>query len=143
VWIDAVTNYLGNCENPELVRGIMREAGKNCAAQLLAKTVNHFGRTPKSVHELVEAMNKRRKDLLNTTNFLTIKGNQVHFRLDKCGCDLVEAGLAEPNETFCHCSAGMFENLFEPFCKGEVNVEIVKAIGMGDNCCEFIIHFDE
>ncbi|MCG8336319.1 MAG: DUF6144 family protein [Proteobacteria bacterium] len=142
-WIDAVTGSLSKCGNPEIARKTMREAGKNCAAQLLEKTVSHFGKTPESVQELVEAINKRRKDVLNTTNFWTIQDNQAHFKLDKCGCDLVEANLAEPNKTFCHCSAGMFENLFKPFCKGAVNTEIVKAIGMGDDCCEFIVHYDE
>ncbi len=140
-WIDAVTNSLGKSGNPELARSTMREAGKNCASQLLEKTINHFGKTPESVYELVEAINKRRKNLLNATNFWSITGNQAHFKLDKCGCDLVEACLAEPNETFCHCSAGMFENLFKSFHHGSVSTEIVKAIGMGDECCEFIVHF--
>lgn len=55
----------------------------------------------------------------------------------------MEAGLAEPNPVFCLCSSGMFENLFAPFCRGTVRTEIVKAIGLGDECCEFIVHFDE
>ena len=142
-WIEAVTCSLSKCGNFDLAKQTMRAAGKNCASQLLDKTIKHFGKTPESVHELVEAINKRRKDLLNATNFWTIQGNQAHFQLDRCSCDLVEEGLADPNKTFCHCSAGMFENLFKPFCQGEVHTEIVKAIGMGDECCEFIVHFDE
>ena len=142
-WIDAVTHSLCNCGNPEIAKNAMHEAGKNCAAQILEKIVAHYGKTPESVQEFVEAMNKRRNDLLNETNFWTIQGNQAHFKLDKCGCDLVEAYLAQPNRVFCECSAGMFENLFKPFCSGTVHTEIIKAIGMGDDCCEFIVHFDE
>jgi hypothetical protein len=37
----------------------------------------------------------------------------------------------------------MFENLFTPFCRGTVRTEIVKAIGLGDECCEFVVYFDE
>ncbi len=50
--------------------------------------------------------------------------------------------LADANPVFCLCSSGMFENLFAPFCRGAVRVEIVKAMGLGDECCEFVVHFD-
>jgi hypothetical protein len=63
--------------------------------------------------------------------------------LEKCSCDLVESGLAEPNPYFCCCSAGMLEGLFMPFSNGSVKTEIIKAIGLGDDCCEFIVHFNE
>lgn len=142
-WIEAVTNSLGKRGDSELSSGIMRDAGKKCAAQLLEKTINHFGQTPKSVNELIDAINKRRKEVLNASNFWVRDGSKAHFKLEKCGCDLVEACLAEPNSIFCLCSAGMFENLFIPFCKGTVKTEIIKAIGLGDDCCEFIVHFDE
>jgi predicted hydrocarbon binding protein len=140
-WIDGVTRSLSQCGNPEPAKQTMKEAGKNCAAQLLEKTIDHCGKSPASVEELVAAINKRRKDLFNATNFWTIQGNQARFKLDECGCELVQANLASPNKTFCQCSAGMFERLFEPFCKGAVNTEIVKAIGWGDDCCEFIVDF--
>ncbi len=139
-WIKAVTNSLDKIGDSALSRGIMREAGKKCAAQLLEKTVNHFGRTPESVDELIEAMNKRRREVLNASTFWVREGNKAYFKLGTCGCDLVEARLAEPNPIFCLCSAGMFENLFIPFCKGAVKTKIIKAIGLGDDCCEFIVH---
>jgi hypothetical protein len=36
----------------------------------------------------------------------------------------------------------MFENLFKPFCRETARTEIVKAIGLGDECCEFVVYFD-
>ncbi len=142
-WIEAVTNSLGKRNDAELLQSIMREAGKKCTDQLLEKIINYYGRTPKSAHELIEALNRRRKEVLKASNFWVREGNEAHFKLEKCGCDLVEAGLAEPNPNFCLCSAGMFESLFVPFCQGTVKVEIIKAIGMGDECCQFIVHFNE
>jgi len=141
-WIAAVTNALKTRGDSDFSRVVMRDAGKKCADQLLEKIVIHFGRTPQSIDELIEAINKRRKEVLNASNLWDRKGNTAHFKLDKCGCDLVEAGLAEPNPTFCLCSAGMFENLFAPFCQETVETEIIQAIGMGDECCEFIVHFN-
>jgi hypothetical protein len=142
-WIKAVTNALKSRGDSEFSRLAMRDAGKECAAQLLEKIVDHFGHAPQSIDELIDAINKRRNEVLKASNFWVRKGNMAHFKLEECGCDLVQAGLASPNPVFCLCSAGMFENLFIPFCKGTVRAEIIKAIGMGDECCEFIIHFDE
>ena len=142
-WIKTVTNALKTRGDTEFSRIAMRDAGKKCAAQLLEKIVHHFGRTPNSIDEIIEAINKRRKEVLNAPNLWGRKGDTAHFKLDKCGCDLVEAGLAEPNPIFCLCSAGMFENLFAPFCKGTVRTEIIQAIGLGDECCEFVVHFDK
>lgn len=142
-WIEAVTRTLKESGESELSRLAMRNAGKRCATQLLAKIVAHYGREPQSVDELIEAINKRRKEILKAFNLWEREGNKAYFRLDQCGCDLVEAGLVEPNPVFCLCSSGMFENLFAPFCRGTVRTEIVKAIGLGDECCEFITHFDE
>ena len=143
VWIKAVTDSLDLRGDLSLSRSTMRDAGKQCAAQLLEKTIAHFGRRPESVDELIEAINKRRKGELNASTFWTRLGNTAHFTLDTCGCDMVQAGLAEPHPVFCLCSAGMFESLFTPFCKGPVKTETVKAIGKGDTCCEFIVHFTE
>lgn len=141
-WIKAAVDSLGKRNDATLLRETMRDTGKKCADQLLEKAVDHFGRTPETVDELIEAVNKRRRDILNASTFLVRDGNNVHFELKNCSCDLVESGLAEPNPNFCLCSAGMLENLFVPFCKGPVETEILKAIGMGDDACKFIIHLD-
>ena len=141
-WIKAVTKTLKQSEDPEFPRCVMKEAGKQCAAQLLEKIIAHFGRRPQSVDDFIEAMNLRRKEVLHVSNLWERDGNTARFKLDSCGCDLVQAGLAEPNAIFCMCSSGMFEHLFRPFCQGTVRTEIVKSIGLGNEYCEFIVHFE-
>jgi predicted hydrocarbon binding protein len=142
VWINAVTKAIKQSEDSGFPRVVMREAGKQCAAQLRDKIIDHYGRTPQSVDEFIEAMNVRRKDELHASNLWERDGETAHFKLDTCGCDLVQAGLAEPNAIFCMCSAGMFEHLFGPFWHGTVRTEIIKSIGMGDEHCEFVVHFE-
>ncbi len=129
--------------NTTFLRSTMKAAGKQCASQLMEMTVDHYGRRPESVDELIEAINKRRKDVLKASTFWIRDGNRAHFRLETCSCDLVEAGLVEPDPNFCLCSAGMFESLFASVCKGSVRTDIIKAIGMGDDCCQFVVHFEE
>jgi len=142
-WIEAVTKSLGERNDIDLIKATMKDAGKKCASQLLEMTINHFGRSPNSVDELIGAINKRRKEVLQAKTFWDRDGDMAHFKLQKCSCDLVEAGLAEPNPNFCLCSAGMFESVFSYVCIGPVKAEIVKSIGMGDSHCEFIVSFEE
>jgi len=37
----------------------------------------------------------------------------------------------------------MMEDIFSAVCRGPVRVEIVKAVGFGDNVCEFCVDFVE
>jgi predicted hydrocarbon binding protein len=143
-WIEAVTKSLGGeRKDNDLLKTTMKDAGRSCATQLLEMTIKHFGRDPKTVDELITAINKRRRDVLKAKTFWVRDGNKAYFKLEKCSCDLVEAGLAAPNSYFCLCSAGMFESVFAHVCKGSVQAEIVKSIGMGDGYCEFIVRFEE
>jgi hypothetical protein len=141
-WIDAVAQTLHEHGDRELSRLAMANAGQACAAQLLEKIVAHYGRTPTSVDELIEAINRRRLEVLVVSNLWRREGNRAKFSLDRCGCDLVEAGLAEPSPVFCLCSAGMCQHLFAPFWPGKVRAEIVKSLGRGDDRCEFVVHLE-
>ena len=141
-WINGVTSALNETGNEDLCRCAMKSAGNKCAEQFLEETINYFGRSPRSLDEMIEAINKRKRELLKVSDFWVLKGDKVLINLEKCSCYLVNEGLAEPNPTFCLCSAGMFESIFTPFHNGTVRTEIVKAIGMGDEKCEFIVHFE-
>jgi len=139
-WIGAVTRSLGEQGGEELSRRVMTSAGGACAAQLLEKIIAHYGRRPASVNEAMEAINLRRIEVLGSSNLWRRRGDTLMFTLDRCGCDLVEAGLAEPNPVFCLCSATMFEQLFAPFWPGSVGTETIRSIGRGDDACEFVVH---
>ena len=68
-WIEAVTKSLGERNDCDLIRTTMKDAGKKCASQLLEMIINHSGQDPKSVDELIEAINQRRREVLNAKNF--------------------------------------------------------------------------
>lgn len=141
-WINGVTSALNKLGNDDLCRCAMKSAGNKCAEQFLEETIEYFGSTPKSIDEMVEAINKRKKEVLKLSDFWELKRDKILINLEKCSCHLVNSGLAEPNPTFCLCSAGMFESIFTPFHKGVVRTEIIKAIGRGDSSCEFIVHLE-
>ena len=61
------------------------------------------------------------------------------MKIDECDCTLVKAGLSKANPVHCLCSVGLMENIFSAVCDGPVNVDLIHAIGFGDDCCEFCV----
>ena len=53
---------------------------------------------------------------------------------------LVVAGYVDNSPTLCLCSRGWVKAVFTEALGEEVEVELVQAIGRGDECCEFMVH---
>jgi predicted hydrocarbon binding protein len=51
----------------------------------------------------------------------------------------VVEGYLEHSPTFCLCSRGWVEAVFEEALGEEVEVGLVQAIERGDGCCEFVV----
>lgn len=142
-WIEAVEKALADCGNMALTKEVMKAAGKKCARQILDDCREILGKEPETVDELLDATNKLRLQRHNLASLWEKQGNKAYLKIDQCACTLVRAGLAKPNPVHCLCSAGMMESIFSAVCKGSVSVEIVKAVGFGDNVCEFYVNFVE
>lgn len=142
-WIEAVENALANCGNMALTKEVMKAAGQKCARQILDDCREILGKKPVTVDELLDSTNQRRLQRLNLASLWEKQGNKAHLKIDECGCTLVRAGLAKPNPVHCLCSVGLMEGIFSAVCRGPVSVEVVKAIGFGDNVCEFYVNFVE
>ena len=143
VWIEAVEAALDAHGDPELSARVMRAAGRQCARQILGDCAEILGKPVETVDELLHAGNQRRMQRHGMANLWERDGNRAHLKIDECACTLVRAGLAQPNPTHCLCSKGLMQELFEALCKGPVTVDMVKAVGHGDDVCEFIVTFEE
>jgi len=142
-WIEAVESALANHGDTDLTVKVMSAAGEKCAKKIIADCKEMLGKKPETVDELLEATNQRRLQIHYLNSRWERQGNMAHLKIDECGCTLVKAGLAKPHPVHCLCSKGLMENLFSTVCKGPVSVEIVKAIGFGDDVCEFYVNFTE
>lgn len=134
---------LADCGNMSLTNKVMKAAGQKCARQILDDCREILGKEPETVGELLDATNQRRLQRHNLASLWEKRGNKAYLKIDECACILVRAGLAKPNPVHCLCSAGMMESIFSAVCRGPVSVEIVRAIGFGDDVCEFRISFIE
>jgi len=142
-WIEAVENALDAHGNAALTKKVMKAAGQICARQILDDCTKILGKKPETVDELLGATNQRRLQIHNLDNLWEKQDNKAYLKINECGCTLVKAGLARPNPVHCLCSKGLMESLFSAVCQGPVSVEVVKAIGFGDDVCEFYVNFIE
>ena len=65
---------------------------------------------------------------------------KIHTVCTECGCPLVQEGYVENSPTFCLCSRGWVKAVFTEALGEEVDVDLVRAIGRGDECCEFVVN---
>lgn len=142
-WIEAVERALANFGDMALTKEVMKAAGQKCAGQILDDCREILGKKPETIDELLNATNQRRLQIHNLDSLWERQGNKAHLKINECACTFVKAGLAKPNPVHCLCSIGLMESLFSAVCQGPVSVEVVKAIGFGDDVCEFYVNFVE
>lgn len=143
-WIKTVEESISEFGGDALAKKVLKCTGNKCAEQIFNDCTEILGRKPETVDELLYAMNRRRGQKLNINSLWKREENRAHLKIpDECGCTLVKAGLAKPNPIHCLCSQGMMEQIFSYVCKGDVHVEVVNAVGYGNDCCEFVITFEE
>lgn len=119
---------------------IMKQVGMNCASDLLTLCEGYLGRQIDIFEDLVSGWNILR-DSRNLKGNWKLENGIAHGIFDECGCPLVRSGLIELHPVQCLCSQGMMEMIFSKVSKKDAKVEIRRAIGKGDNVCEFVVSF--
>jgi predicted hydrocarbon binding protein len=117
---------------------VMRPAGKACASDIIALCEKYLGRTISTIDELLSGWNTLRERRKLTGRWVS-EGNTIRGVFGECGCPLVRSGLIELHPVHCYCSQSMMETIFSQFSKKPVDVRIKRAIGRGDEVCEFVI----
>lgn len=117
---------------------IMKQASTSCADDLLKLSESYSGRQINSIKDLVSGWNILR-DSRNLEGRWNFENNIVHGIFYGCGCPLVRTGMIELHPVQCLCSQGMMEIIFSKVAKRAVKVEIKRAIGRGDDVCEFVV----
>jgi len=119
---------------------ILKACGRACAdsygvqetvAQVLAGLEN-----PDDIDALLQAMNQREI----AGGRLRREGDVIIGSYDRCYCPLRGQGLME-SPFFCNCTRGFADRVFETALRRPVKVELRKAIGWGDDECEFVVRF--
>jgi len=134
-WVGAVEKAIEGL-TVEQQKALMREAGMDCAADILALCEKSLGHEIASVADLVRGWN-----LLRASRGLhgdwVLEDNVVRCVFRECGCPLVRSGLVQLHPARCLCSQNMMETIFSKVAGKTVSVEIRQAIGRENAVCEF------
>ncbi|MBN2460978.1 MAG: hypothetical protein JXB60_05170 [Candidatus Cloacimonetes bacterium] len=68
------------------------------------------------------------------------RGETVHAVYYRCCCGSVSKTREPFSATYCHCSCGWYQRLFEALLNKPVEVELLGSIIQGNESCQFLIH---
>ncbi len=138
-WIKNAVRRLENQAGKPTARKVMQACGMKCCGPTLQKRARQFTAESKSVQELLTKLNERGigGGRLKLKNRNTIVGGY-----DSCYCGRVKHTQQPfPSDTYCHCSAGWYQSLFEAAFGKPVKVKLKQSIIQGADRCEFEIVF--
>jgi predicted hydrocarbon binding protein len=114
---------------------IMGACGQRCIG---ASTLKKATKLQEQVSDLDELL-----ELLNAYHIggghLEIREGVIHASYDRCYCGSVSKTKVHFSQTYCHCSCGWYQKLFETLLGKPVSVELLSSIIQGDERCEFRI----
>jgi len=133
-WLPALIEALDECITEEQRIRIMEVCGRGCGEPDLEE-VRRIKEEARDEEHLLQLINERIKWC---GDWEWVDG-KIHSVCAACGCPLVVEGYLDKSPTFCLCSRGWVKAVFTEALGEEVEVELVQAIGRGDDCCEFVV----
>jgi predicted hydrocarbon binding protein len=133
-WLPALMEALDECTSEEQRTRIMEVCGRGCGGDDIedARSIREEARDEE---HLLQLINERIKWC---GEWEWVDG-KIHTVCAECGCPMVVEGYLEKSPTFCLCSRGWVKAVFTEALGREVEVDLVQAIGRGDECCEFVV----
>ena len=122
---------------------IMRMCGEACAKEEhwgpAVEIAERIAREEKNLDRIIERANSE----VSWCGKWVRKGGLISSTCRECGCSLVRHGVVRNTGVFCHCSKGWVETIFGALLERPVNVELEKALGLGDDECRYVVHLGE
>jgi len=133
-WLPALIDGLDECTSEEQRIKILEVCGRACGEPDLQE-VRRIRDEARDREHLLQLINER----IPWCGEWVWEDGKIRTVCAACGCHLVVEGYLENSPTFCLCSKGWVKAVFTEALGEEVEVELLKAIGRGDECCEFLV----
>jgi len=133
-WLPALIAGVDQCTTEEQRMKILEVCGRGCAEPDLEE-VRRIRLEARDPEHLLQLINER----IPWCGEWVWQDGKIRTVCPGCGCPLVSVGYVEYSPTFCLCSRGWVKAVFTEALGEEVEVELVQAIGRGDECCEFVV----
>ena len=134
-WLPAILKGLEDNTDEEQRIRIMEYCGRACGQSDLEE-VRWIKEEARDEEHLLQLINER----IKWCGEWVWEDGKIHSLCTECGRPLVVRAYLEKSPTFCLCSRGWVKAVFTEALGEEVGVELVQAIGRGDECCEFLVH---
>jgi hypothetical protein len=131
-WVLEMMQSMEKIVDPETRGRLMNACGRACARRggILKTAAKFKGDVPGFVAALGPQVGK---------DLCRIEGNVVHWGYPRCYCELVEAGPERLPDSYCLCSAGWVQEVFETAAGRPVRVDVVQTIKRGAPDCRFLV----
>ena len=134
-WLPALFEGLDECTTEEQRIRILEYCGRACGQPDLEE-VRMIRQEARDQEHLLQLINGR----IPWCGECELRDGKIHTMCAGRGCPMVTAGYVDNSPTFCLCSRGWVKAVVTEALGAEVDVELVQAIGRGDECCEFLVH---
>ncbi len=135
IWMPALFEALDQYTTEEQRIKILEHCGRACGKPDM-DDVRRIREEAKDREHLLQLINER----IKWCGEWVWEDGKIHTVCTECGCPLVVAGYVDNSPTLCLCSRGWVKAVFTEALGEEVDVELLQAIGRGDECCEFLVH---
>ncbi|MBN1139536.1 MAG: hypothetical protein JXM73_23370 [Anaerolineae bacterium] len=120
----------------ETRRTIMQACGRRCIGAGTLEKAMRIAQQARDLDDLLARLNAMHIG----GGHLQREGKAIHAAYDRCYCGSVNK-IKEPlSATYCLCSCGWYQQLFETLLDRPVEVELLGSIAHGDERCRFLIH---
>lgn len=139
----------------ECIHGMMELLEMNVEAEERFRIMEGCGRVCIGASRIAKAVKLQREtnnldDVLSGLNaahmvggHLVREGAVIWASYDRCYCGSVSKTQKPFSETYCHCSCGWYQQLFETLFHQPVKVDLLDSIIQGGDSCQFQIHIPE
>jgi len=131
-WLPAILEGLDQITDEEQRIEILEFCGRSCGEHDFEE-IARIKEEARDREHLLQLINER----IPWCGDWVWEDGKVRTVCAACGCPLVVEGYVNRNPTFCLCSRGWVKAVFGEALGEDVDVELVQAIGSGDECYEF------
>jgi predicted hydrocarbon binding protein len=122
---------------PENVRiKVMENCGRRCIGVPTIEKAKGIKRNTKNLAELIDGLNKQHIG----GGRLKLENNKINVEYGKCYCGMVSKTKERFSSTYCNCSRGYLQELFEQIFEKPIKVDLVESVIQGAKSCSFIIY---
>jgi hypothetical protein len=138
-WIKGLMERLEEEAGEAVAREVMVGCGRRCISRSLLQEVQKHRRESDTIDDVLDRLNRAGVG----GGSLRREGDTIHGSYERCYCGSVNQAAEPVPSTYCHCSCGWYEMLFETVLGRPVEVELLSSIAQGAEICRFAIHILE